>query len=147
MANVLLRLEDVIERVKLGSSTIYRRIKTNSFPAPRYLGPGCVRWLESEINEWIASLPSTAAQKGREAEKKMKDRWLSPKLAADYLDVRVDALPRLVRAGRVPAPDYSLGPRSPRYDREALDKAMGLGSGSTEADRALERYLKKRQGA
>ena len=30
-------------------------------------------------------------------------RWLSPEAAAAYLDVRVDALPRLVRAGRVPA--------------------------------------------
>jgi hypothetical protein len=57
----------------------------------------------------------------------MKGRWLSPESAAEYLDVRVDALPRLFRSGRVPAPDYRLGPRSPRYDREALDKAMGAG--------------------
>lgn len=67
-------------------------------------------------------------------------RWLSPESAAEYLDVRVDALPRLVRAGRVPAPDYSLGPRSSRYDREALDKAMGGKTVSGDPDAALEAY-------
>lgn len=65
-------------------------------------------------------------------------RWLSPHAAADYLDVRVDALPRLVRAGRVPAPDYSLGVRSPRYDRLALDRAMGGGAASRDPDMMLE---------
>lgn len=70
-------------------------------------------------------------------------RWLAPESAAEYLDVRIDALPRLVRQGRVPEPDYRLGPRSPRYDREALDKAMGVGVASTNPDRALERFLEK----
>ena len=51
-------------------------------------------------------------------------RWLSPLAVATYLSVRPDALPRLVRQGRLPKPDYSLGPRSPRYDREAIDKMM-----------------------
>lgn len=70
-------------------------------------------------------------------------RWLAPDKAAEHLDVRVDALPRLVRSGRVPAPDYRLGPRSPRYDREALDKAMGAGVASRNPDQALEAWLEK----
>ncbi len=37
-------------------------------------------------------------------------RWLCPQGATTYLDVRIDALPRLVKAGRVPAPEYQLGP-------------------------------------
>jgi hypothetical protein len=74
----------------------------------------------------------------------MPSRWLSPSAAADYLDVRVDALPRLVRAGRVPAPDYSLGPRSPRYDRESLDRAMGGSVASRDPDKALEAWREKK---
>ncbi len=73
-------------------------------------------------------------------------RWLSPEAAAAYLDVRVDALPRLVRAGRVPAPDYALGPRSPRYDREALDSAMGDGAASRDPDRLVEAWIEKQKG-
>jgi excisionase family DNA binding protein len=70
-------------------------------------------------------------------------RWMSPEAAADYLDVRVDALRRLVKAGKLPAPDYRLGPRSPRFDREALDKAMGAGLPSRDPDRLLEAYREK----
>ncbi len=51
-------------------------------------------------------------------------RWLSPSAAAAYLGVRVDSLPKLVKAGRVPPPTYTLGQRSPRYDRLALDAAL-----------------------
>lgn len=71
-------------------------------------------------------------------------RRLSPVSAAEYLDVRVDALPHLVRAGRVPAPDYSLCARSPRYDREALDRAMGGKTVSSGPDAALEAYRAKK---
>lgn len=51
-------------------------------------------------------------------------RWLSPEEAAEYLGVKEHHLPRLVRQGRVPAPSRQLGPRSPRYDRLALDSMM-----------------------
>lgn len=43
---------------------------------------------------------------------------------AAYLSVRVDALPRLARQGKLPAPSYHLGARSPRWDRHALDSAL-----------------------
>jgi len=53
----LLRLRDVKEKTGLGSSTIYRRLADGSFPVPRILGPNTVRWLQSEIDAWIKSLP------------------------------------------------------------------------------------------
>jgi hypothetical protein len=63
-------------------------------------------------------------------------RWLAPDEAARYLSVRPDALPRLVRAGRIPAPSYALGQRSPRWDRLALDSAFDGGTASTDNHRA-----------
>lgn len=37
------------------------------------------------------------------------DRWLDPAACASYIRVRTDALPRLVRTGRIPKPNYVLG--------------------------------------
>lgn len=57
MSEILLRLPEVIARVKLSRSTIYRRLEEGTFPRPRTLGTGCVRWLQSEIDAWIDALP------------------------------------------------------------------------------------------
>lgn len=57
MAETLLRLHEVIAQVKLSRSTIYRRIDEGTFPRPRSLGSSCVRWLQSEIDQWIDALP------------------------------------------------------------------------------------------
>jgi prophage regulatory protein len=57
MSDVLLRLPEVISQVKLSRSTIYRRIEEGTFPRPRNLGTGCVRWRQSEIDAWIDTLP------------------------------------------------------------------------------------------
>jgi hypothetical protein len=71
----------------------------------------------------------------------LQPRWLSPQATATYLSVRVDALPRLVRQGRLPKPDYSLGPRSPRYDREAIDRMMGVKTSRQSIDDAVARAI------
>ncbi|MFC0408854.1 helix-turn-helix transcriptional regulator [Roseomonas elaeocarpi] len=47
-----LRLAEVEREVGLGRSTIYRRISAGTFPAPRQLGGGCVRWTTSQIQAW-----------------------------------------------------------------------------------------------
>jgi prophage regulatory protein len=62
----LSQLRDVKEKIGLGSSTIYRRIADGTFPVPRSLGPNTVRWLQSEIDAWIRSLPSS--QRGTPAD-------------------------------------------------------------------------------
>jgi hypothetical protein len=56
---------------------------------------------------------------------------MSNDTAAKYLDIKVDALKRLVKAGKAPKPDYSLGPKSPRYDKLELDKMFGKAPVST----------------
>lgn len=56
----LLRLKDVEAMVGLGRSSIYRKMEEGTFPRQRMLSPSCVRWVESEIVDWIAALPRAA---------------------------------------------------------------------------------------
>lgn len=72
-------------------------------------------------------------------------RWLDAEAAARYLSVRPDALPRLVRAGRIPPPFKTLGDRSPRWDRLALDAAFDGGVASTDPSKAVEALVQKMQ--
>ena len=51
-------------------------------------------------------------------------RWLDPEGAAEYVGLPVDAFKRRVKAGKMPPPSYAHGPRSPAWDRLALDAAM-----------------------
>ncbi len=59
----LLRLRDVQRRVSLGRSTIYRWMDEGKFPRPHALGDYCVRWLESDIDEWISAKASLDARR------------------------------------------------------------------------------------
>ncbi len=52
---------------------------------------------------------------------KVEPRWLNADETAAYISVRPDALPRLVKQGRIPEPSRVLGPRQPRWDRLAID--------------------------
>jgi prophage regulatory protein len=63
----MLRLRDVVAMTSLGSSTIYRKLADDTFPRPMELSVGCVRWIESEVTEWLASRPRIAARAGRAA--------------------------------------------------------------------------------
>lgn len=52
----LLRLRDVMFLTGLGKSTIYRMIASETFPSPVGIGGTTVRWRESDIKDWIATL-------------------------------------------------------------------------------------------
>ena len=67
-------------------------------------------------------------------------RWLDAEDAARHLSLRIDAFLRMVRDGRIPPCSRHLGPRTARWEREALDARMRGGTASsdtTEAFRAL----------
>lgn len=49
----LIRLPEVIARVGIKRSMIYRLMGEGRFPRSRSLGPKCAVWVESEIDEWI----------------------------------------------------------------------------------------------
>lgn len=55
----LLSIGEVQQRVSMGRSTIYARIKAGRFPRPVSVSPGMVRWRDADIDAWIASLPTT----------------------------------------------------------------------------------------
>lgn len=75
----------------------------------------------------------------------IEPRWLDPEVTARYISVRVDALSRLVRQGRIPRPDYTLGPRSPRWDRDALDAAFNGGTVTNDLRSAVRALVEKHQ--
>jgi prophage regulatory protein len=57
----LLKLSDVMTATRQGSSTIYRKIATGTFPKPLRLGPGSVRWRTSAIVGWVNGLDQALA--------------------------------------------------------------------------------------
>jgi prophage regulatory protein len=61
MAERFLRTDEVQRRVGLGRSTIFEYERRGEFPARRKLGPKAVGWLESEIDDYLRSLPAVDA--------------------------------------------------------------------------------------
>ncbi len=55
----LIRLPEVMKRVGLSRSAIYKRMAERNFPRSRSLGPKCAVWVEAEIDAWIAQICST----------------------------------------------------------------------------------------
>ena len=53
----LLTLHEVQDKCRLSRSTIYRLMREGRFPLPIRVGPRAVRWLESEIDEYLAGRP------------------------------------------------------------------------------------------
>lgn len=64
-------------------------------------------------------------------------RWLDRDALARHISVRVDAVARFQRAGRLPPPSYHLGPRQPRWDRDQVDAALSGGVASTDPRTAI----------
>jgi len=50
----LLRRDDVLKKVGISKSTLYKLISTDGFPASIPVG-GSVAWVESEIDAWIVA--------------------------------------------------------------------------------------------
>lgn len=49
------RLPEVMQRTKLGRSTIYALVATKRFPKPIKLGARAVGWSAQEISDWLQS--------------------------------------------------------------------------------------------
>jgi predicted DNA-binding transcriptional regulator AlpA len=54
----LVRQADLIPHIiPLSSSTLWRMVRAGTFPKPRTISPGCIAWLNDEIEQWKADLP------------------------------------------------------------------------------------------
>jgi len=54
MSQKLLRLQDVIEKTRIGRASIYVRMGRGEFPRPMKLSRRTAVWPEDLIDEWIA---------------------------------------------------------------------------------------------
>lgn len=52
----LIRLKEVMARVGMSRSTIYRRMHDGSFPRGHQIGEAMVAWTEGEIDAWITGI-------------------------------------------------------------------------------------------
>lgn len=57
MTSRILKKKEVLYRCGISNASLYRQIAKGMFPRQRRLSSGgrAVGWLESDINEWIAS--------------------------------------------------------------------------------------------
>ena len=53
----ILRRREVERLTRLSKASIYRKMRTGTFPLPLKLGERAVAWRADEIHEWIASRP------------------------------------------------------------------------------------------
>ena len=52
-----LRTSQLVVKVGLSRSTIWRLESQEKFPRRRQLGPGAVGWLEEEVEKWMLERP------------------------------------------------------------------------------------------
>lgn len=58
----LIRLPEVIARVGIKRSMIYRLMAEGRFPRSRSLGPKCAVWVENEIDDWIKAVAAARSK-------------------------------------------------------------------------------------
>ena len=61
MKDRVLKINEVLEILKVSEPSLYRWIKSGLFPNQIQLGPNSVGWLESEVYEWLSTRPRSNA--------------------------------------------------------------------------------------
>ncbi len=57
MQDQMLRAPQVMARTGLSRTTIWRRVRAGTFPAPVQLGENSIGWPASEITAWLGERP------------------------------------------------------------------------------------------
>lgn len=66
MADRILRVPDTLDRVGFKRTTLWRKVRAGEFPAPRQIGGGLIGFIESEVDDWIATRPVAVEVAGDE---------------------------------------------------------------------------------
>ncbi len=53
----VLRIPEVLNKVGLSRSTIWRKVRDGKFPPPVLLGGNSIGWFNHEIEEWLEARP------------------------------------------------------------------------------------------
>ena len=53
----ILRMREVIQRIGLSRSTIYKLMENDEFPRPMKLGSQAIGWRDTDIDAWIENRP------------------------------------------------------------------------------------------
>lgn len=56
-----LTADEVTQRLKVGKSTLYRKIRNENFPEPIRMGVRCSRWSEAAVTDWLSKQTETTA--------------------------------------------------------------------------------------
>ena len=57
MSDPMLRPSEVMELTGLSRTTLWRRVRAGTFPAPCELGKNSIGWPASSITAWLANRP------------------------------------------------------------------------------------------
>ena len=75
MADRFISIAEVLDRICLSKTHLYRKINANQFPKAVPLGPQKVAFLESEIEAWMATrLHARELEEGAE-ERRARAKW------------------------------------------------------------------------
>lgn len=61
----MINMRQLLERVTLSRSTIYRRVRAKKFPAPRVISEGRLAWLLDDVLEWQKATQPAIVSPGR----------------------------------------------------------------------------------
>ena len=78
MGDRFISVSEVLDRICLSKTHLYRKINSGQFPRPVPLGPQKVAFLESEIEDWMAArLHAREQNEGVEARRERATRSVS----------------------------------------------------------------------
>lgn len=56
VADQLLRAREVFRQLAVSQASFYRMLRDGRFPPGTRLGPGIIRWRQSQVNDWLAKV-------------------------------------------------------------------------------------------